>query len=332
MSATDATAGEGLLAGAGTEAAEGAADGLGETVAADVAAVEETPEQAETKARAARLALYEEKLTASREKRQAQRTIEKAKAERKAAAAERQAAAEHAAAEKAKYEGLKKAGSIKQTLELLGKNPREFIEEAQREAIEYSTPEAAAKRAQEALDAKFAEQQAKIDALVKEREDALAAEAARNEHQRLVTHFQKSLDDPAFKALRVEYPDEVLLDHAQHYAANPAELHQHARTYGVRLTDPHGRFTMHELLQVLSAAQAAHDAGKQARQAAQSPPEGQTGKPPTVNGTAERRNAGTVTNDLASQRASPGPKVSSGSVKDRLAASIEEEIRRYSGG
>jgi len=311
-----------------TDGGEVAAD-VGEVVEAAAEAVEavETPEQAETKARAARLALFEEKLVASREKRAEQRVIEKAKALRKEAANERRLAAE----ERAKYDGLK-VGTFKETLSALGRDPVETFKEMSREAIEYSTPEAAAKREQARLDAKDAELQARLDA-IEAKEAAQAKEAAeRAEQSRLVTHFQKAAEDPAFEALRIEYPDEVLLDHAQHYAAHPAELRKHAAAYGVRLTDPHGRFTMHELLQVLSAAQVAHDTAKQARLVAKAPPGvPQSGRPPTVNGTADRRNAGTVTNDLASQRASPGPKVS-GSVKDRLAASIEEEIRRYSGG
>jgi hypothetical protein len=291
------------------------------------AAVEQTPEQIDAAARVARLALFEEKLTASREKRMSQRLAERAKAERKAAAEDRKAAA----AERAKYDGLKE-GSYKDTLTALGRDPLKSFEEMQREAIEYSTPEAAEKRARAELDEKFAKQQARIDALEKERADALAEQQERSERSRLVTHFQETVADPAFKALRLEYPDEALLEHAEYYAkpAHTAELRTHAKTYGIRLTDPQGRFTMHELLQVLSAAQAAHDAGKQARLAATAPPEAQPGKSPTVNGTAERRNAGTVTNELASARALPGPKASSGSVKDRLQQAIDEEIRRHS--
>ncbi len=315
------------------EAVEGAVEateGVATEGATDIETqvVEETAEQVEAKAKAARLALYEEKLIASREKRQGQRIAERARAIQKQAAEDRRLAAE----ERAKYDGLKKAGTIKQTLEALGKNPREFMEEAQREAIEYSTPEAVAKREQERVDARIAEQQARIDALEKERTDAIEAQRAQAYDTHLVTHFTNTLADPAFKDLRIAYPDEVLLDHARYYDKHPLELHQHAKTYGVRLTQPQKGFSMHELLQVLSAAEADYNAGKQARLAATAPPEAQqNGNPPTVNGTAARRNAGTVTNELASQRASPAPKVS-GSVKERLAQSIEEEIRRHSGG
>ncbi len=237
--------------------------------------VAETPEQAETKVRAARLALFEEKLVASREKREAQRVVERAKAARKEAANERRLAQE----ERAKYDGLKE-GSFKDTLKALGRDPQKTFEEMSREAIEYSTPEAAAKREQVRIDAKLEELKARQDAIDKREADQAAEVAARAEQSRLITHFQKAAEDPAFGALRIEYPDEVLLDHAQHYAAHPAELRKHAAAYGVRLTDPHGRFTMHELLQVLSAAQAAHDTAKQTRSAARRPAEAQAGKPP----------------------------------------------------
>jgi hypothetical protein len=310
---------ETLIAEDGAAALEGAAAGA-------VEPAEETPEQTAAKATAARIALLEEKLTASREKRQAQRVIEKAKAERKAAADERKAAA----AERSKYDGLKE-GSFKDTLTALGRDPRKTFEEMQREAIEYSTPEAAAKREQARIDARLAEQQERLDRIERERTDAAARERALAHEANLAHHFTTALADPAFKDLRIEYSEDALLDHAKYYDKHPAELRVHAKTFGVRLTDAQGRFTMHELLQVLSAAQADHYAGKQKREAAQSPPEAQVGKPPTVNGTAERRNAGTVTNDLATQRASPGPKVS-GSVKERLQRSIDEEIRRSKGG
>lgn len=289
-------------------------------------AIEESPE---TKARAARLALYEEKLVASREKRQAQRVVEKAKAERKAAAAERKAASE----EKAKYDGLK-TGSFKETLTALGRDPRQTFEELQREAIEANTPEGIARKEAAKVQAQLDELKAEREAERAERETEKAAFAAReaeiaaHAHQaHIASKFQEAASDPAFADLRIEYPDETLLDHARYYDKHPAELHQHAKSFGVRLTAPEKGFTMHELLHVLSAAQAAHNAAKQARLAARSPAEAQLGKPPTVNGTAERRNAGTVTNDLASQRASTGPAVS-GSARERMKQRIEAEVRR----
>ncbi len=306
-----------------TDVAEVSTEGATEETEA---AALDTPEQVEAKARAARLELYEEKLKAQREKRQGQRIAERAKADRKAAQAERAAAA----AERAKYDGLKE-GSFKQTLEALGRDPRAAWEEMNREAIEASTPEAQAKRdeaaRQKALDDRLNPMQQELEQLRAER----AQFAAREHHSNLVTNYQRAVADPAFADLRIEYPDEALLEHAQHYDKHPDQLRSAAEQYGVRLTAPEKGFTMHELLQVLAAAQAAHTAGVQARRAAQSSAELRSTPQPTVNGTAPRRSADTaIGNDLASQRASARPVVS-GSVKDRVRQRIEDEIRRGGG-
>ncbi len=286
----------------------------------------DTPEQTEAKARAARLEFFQEKLVGQREKRQAQRLAERAKAERKAANADREAAK----AERAKYEGLKE-GSYKDTLTALGRDPAAVYAEMQREAIEASTPEGIARKAAAQLDERLAAQQARIDALERERSETVARSAAQQHEHLLVSHFTKAVEAPEFANLRDEYPSDALLDHARHYDKHPQELQAHAQQFGVRLTDPSGRFSMHELLQVLSAAQAAHEAAAQARRAARAPVEAEAGKLPTVNGTAERRNAAPVTNDLASARASSGPKINSGSVKERLARSVAEEIKKSYG-
>lgn len=286
--------------------------------------VEAAPEDA---ARAARLKLYEEKLAASREKRTAQRLEERARAERKAASQERKSAAEYAATERAKYDGLK-AGSFKETIQKLGHDPAKVFAEMTREAIEASTPEAAARRQQETIDAALKAQQERIDALEAERTQERQAAQSRAHAVQMHTHFQAALADPAFTDLRIEYPDEALLDHAQYYDKHPGELRQHAASYGVKLTQPQKGFTMHELLQVLSAAQAAHNAAKQARAAAIRPTQAEPGRTPTVNGTADRRNAGTVTNELAQTRASSGP-VESGSARARIRARLEQEVTKH---
>jgi hypothetical protein len=332
--AVQAAVGPEVEAEAETQAAEGTE--VTETDVAEVsteqateeaeAAAVETPEQAEAKARAVRLELFEEKLKSQREKRQAMRLAEQAKADRRAAQAEREAAK----AERAKYDGLKQ-GSFKDTLAALGRDPREAWEEMNREAIEASTPEAQAKRdeaaRQKALDDRLNPMQQELEQLRAER-----AYYAQQAHQtNLVSNYQRAAADPAFADLRIEYPDEALLEHAQHYDRHPDQLRAAADQYGVRLTAPEKGFTMHELLQVLAAAQAAHIAGVQARRAAQSPAELKSTAQPTVNGTAPRRSADTaIGNDLASQRASARPAVS-GSVKDRVRQRIEEEIRRGGG-
>ncbi len=311
-------------------------DGDGESTVPEAPLEQTTTETVETqatevdpeaKARATRLALFEEKLKAKREENQAKQLAARAKADRLAAKAERDAAA----AERAKYDGLKQ-GTYKETLEALGRDPRKAWEEMNREAIEASTPEAQARRdreeAQRALDERFKPVLSELEELREERKTYLA-QAHEN---RLVGGFQRAAADPAFKDLRIEYPDEALLDHARYYDKNPGDLRVAAKQFGVQLTDPNKGFTMHELLQVLSAAQSAHNAGVQARRAALSPAEPQSAAPPTVNGTAPRRNAGTaVGNDLASQRASAKAEVSGMSVKDRVRARIDAEIRRSGG-
>ncbi len=281
----------------------------------------------EAKARAARLELFQEKLKQKREENAARRLAAQAKADRQAAKADREAAK----TERAKYDGLK-AGSFKETLAALGRDPRQTWEEMNREAIEASSPEAQAKReaaaAQKALDERFAPVLTELEQLREERKQW----ATRAHESRIVSGFQQAAADPAFKDLRIEYPDDALLDHAKYYDKNPDHLRAAAQEYGVRLTAPEKGFTMHELLQVLSAAQAAHNAGVQARRAAMSPAEPQSASPPTVNGTAPRRNAGTaVGNDLASQRASAKAEATALSPKERMRARAEAEIRKSGG-
>lgn len=299
----------------------------GATEQADAAPAEpETAEQAETKARAARVALFEEKLAHAREKRQSQRLAEQAKADRKAAKEEREAAA----AGRAKFDGINTVGKIRETLTHMGVNPREHWEAMNKEAIEASTPEAQAKRDEAAREKALAERFAPMEQELAQLKAERAQYAAQAHENNVVNGFQRAVADPAFADLRIEYPDEILLDHARHYDKHPAELRQHARDYGVQLTAPEKGFTMHELLQVLSAAQAAHNDGVQKRRAAQRPAEPQSA-PPTVNGTAPRRPAASaVGNDLASTRASAKPDTSL-SVKEAVRRRMDEEIRRSEG-
>jgi hypothetical protein len=293
-----------------------------------------TPEQLEAKTKAARLALFEEKLQAKREENQAKRLAAKAKADRKAAQEDREAAA----AERKKYDGLK-VGTFKETIAALGRDPRKTWEDMNREMIEASTPEAQARRdkeaAEQALDERFKPLQSELEQIRAEREQLRLEreQLAEQGHSRaLVTNFQQAAADPAFKDLRIEYADDALLDHAKHYDKNPDQLRAAAAQYGVRLTAPEKGFTMHELLQVLSAAQSAHNEGVQARRAALSSAEPQSAAPPTVNGTAPRRNAGTaVGNDLASQRASAKSEASGLSPKERVRLRADEAIRRSGG-
>jgi hypothetical protein len=296
--------------------------------AARAAPVErEAPDQA-AEVREANAALLREKLARATEKRQAERIKERAREERKAAAADRAAAA----AEKAKYDGLR-TGSFKDTLAALGRDPRKTWEEMNQEAIEASTPEAAARREKEAAERREQEREAALEERFKpvlselEQLRAERAQWAAQAHQSKVHNaFQHAAADPAFTDLRIEYDDGALLEYATYYDKNPDEFRAHAHQYGVRLTAPEKGFTMHELLQMLSAAQAAHNNGVQARRAAHRPPERQSGSP-TVNGTAPRRNAAVTGNDSANGRAT-GTEDSALSPRERMRQRAREEIRR----
>jgi hypothetical protein len=297
-------------------------------------AVEETPEQADARARAeARNLLFNEKLKTQREKTAALRIRQQAKAEARALREQAAKERETAAAEREKWERIGRDGSYLDTLKELGRDPRAEWEKMNREAIEASTPEAQAKRDREALRRELSDEihplKEEIAKLRAEREE-LSKQA---EAHRLQTSFTSTLGAPEFKDLRIEYGDEQLLDHIRALIKAPEVLYETAKKRNVQLTDPEKGFTMQEILRVLAAEQAAHNAGKQTRAAAMSPPEPQSGQP-TVNGTAPRRNAGTaVGNDLASQRASAKAADLSGlSIKERVRRSAEAEIRRHSGG
>lgn len=293
-------------------------------------AATETPEQIEAaKVRAARALLFKEKLDDSRAKAQGAKIRAQAKAEKKLIEEERKAVA----AEKAKLDeinGKLRTGSFKETLGALGRDPAKTFAEMQREAIEASTPEAAARRAQEAQEQREREREAALEErfkpIVSELEQLRAERAqwAAETHEANIRQgFQSVAVDPAFRDLRIEYSDDDLLEWAHTYDKNPDAFYAAASQYNVRLTSPGKGFSMHELLQVLSAAQAAHASGVQARRAAQSPPERQSGSP-TVNGTAPRRNAAAPGNELASE--TPAAEDRSLSPRERLALRTRRAI------
>ena len=273
---------------------------VGVTAAAPKAAPAATAPDPDAEVRAARLKLFEEKLADRRAKNQGEKLRAQARAEAKAIADERKAVA----AEKAKYEGLK-TGSFKQTLAALGRDPTKTFAEMQQEAIEASTPEGQARREREAAEQREKEKEAALEERFKpilselEQLRAERVQWAEESHKANIHQsFQHVAADAAFRELRIEYSDDALLEYAHLYDKNPDAFYAAASEYGVRLTSPGKGFSMHELLQVLSAAQAAHNSGVQARRAAHSPPERQSGTP-TVNGTAPRRNAAAPGNDLA---------------------------------
>ena len=277
---------------------------VGVTAAAPKAAPAATAPDPDAEVRAARLKLFEEKLADRRAKNQGERIKAQARAEKKAIEDERRAVA----AEKAKYEdinGKLRTGSFRDTLTALGRDPSKTFAEMQQEAIEASTPEGQARREREAAEQREKEKEAALEERFKpilselEQLRAERAQWAEETHRHNIQQsFQHVAADPAFRELRIEYDDGALLEYAHMYDKNPDAFYAAASDYGVRLTSPGKGFSMHEVFQVLSAAQAAHNSGVQARRAAHSPPERQSGTP-TVNGTAPRRNAAAPGNDLA---------------------------------
>jgi len=286
----------------------------------------ETPEaQEQSKILAAKRAVIEEKLQAQRERRQANALGPRAKEAMKRA----QAAEAAANAERQKWEALKN-GSFREGIAAMGRDPGKVFEEMQREAIEASTPEFELKRMradfEKQMGEKLAPLQETIEALKREREEMAAA----GYENTLVSAFKATVADPEYLELRAEYDDQGLFEYVQHFDKNPKAFFAAAKHYNVRLTDPARGFTMPEILSVLKAAQDAHDRGKQERRTKLLPasPPGQTqpGKPHTVNGTAARSNAGTpIGNDLATERAAPGRKLSR---KERIQAEIDRLEKR----
>lgn len=300
------------------------------TAAAETPATEITTETSapdpEAEIRTARHKILEEKLAAQREARQAARLAERALAERKAAEADRQAAAQERAAIQ---EGRK---DFRKFFQANGMNPREAYEEMTRQAIEADTPEAKIKAMQAAWKAELEAQVAPL----KQEVEQLRAERARLAQEAreaaISRAFTSEIEQPEYQSLRIEYDDQDIFGHVQRFAESPESFYPIAKKYEVALQEPQGRFTMREVLQVLKAAQDAHEAGKEPRRARlvpdhKSPADSQSAQPaPTVNGTAARSNAETITNDLASTRASSGQPTTT--RKERMEAIIRRLERR----
>lgn len=283
--------------------------------------------------------LFAEKLAKVREQRAASRLLQQAKArqsevDRAAAAAEadRKAAAE----ERARWERLK-SGSFLEGIKALGKDPRQAFEEMQREAVEAGTPEAQLRAMRDEFARQLAEQVEPLKKTIAElTESEKRARAEALEHA-FASDFRSNVTDPTYEALLDEYPEERLLAYATAFRDDPAAFRKQAEEVSHRLTDPSGSFTMKDILDVLKAVQTRHYAEVEKRRAARAaatpnkPAPTAAPSSPTVNGTAERRNAGatTIGNDLATARAADGKFVPRGST---AAQRIRERTRRLSGG
>lgn len=278
--------------------------------------------------------VFAEKLAKTREARQAQRLASTASRDAHEAARVRQEAAadrEAAAAERKQWEELK-SGNILETLKRAGRDPAEVFAQMQREAIESGTPEAQLRRMREEMDRQLADT---VEPLRKTIEQ-LTAEKARAEmqsaEQGFASDFGGAIEDPSFEDLRIEYPDDRLLQHAKNFRDNPKFFYDVAKQHQVRLTDPTQGFNMRDILNVLKSVQDAHRAGTESRRAARAPAPSEaapSAASPTVNGTAERRNAEatTIGNDLTTARAADGKFVPQGST---AAQRLRERTRRMS--
>lgn len=301
---------------------EGASESGAESASADTGEVSgqppASPEAPTTADEALQLKhqMLEEKLAALREENRlrrekleaetaaAQRAREEAEADRKAAAAER-----------AKFEGLGKKGAIKDTLAALGIDTRDHFEAMKAEALEAGSPEAVERRLRERLEAEREAIKRELEESVgplKQTIEQLQKERAELAKQAAEAHFESDFQAKVTKydTLRVEYEDAELLDIARRFRDNPERLYAQAELVG--LTLPPKSFTMDHILGVLRATQEQHERKRQERQAklqpAETPKAPSNGAPKTVNGTTEKRNAGSALgNDLASSRASGAP-------------------------
>lgn len=282
--------------------------------------------------------LLREKLRETRERVQARGLGRKAReqAQRAAALAQQaQADRDQAAADRARWADLGKSGNIIDTLKETGRDPAEVFKQMQAEALRAGTPEAQIEALAKRFESELSEVKKENQALRKERERDEAKRQSDAFESKFAADFKRVVADDAYGELRDEYGDDRLLQLVSGFRDAPEEVKvAEAKRVGVRLTSPERGLTMKEILSVLKAIQGEHDSGKATRRAArtaanpsQSDQQPDTEKP-TVNGTAERRNADkttTIGNDLASQRASGGKAPIKGTT---AAQRVRERARR----
>ena len=239
--------------------------------------------------------------------------MERKQAQQESAAAKK--AREEAEAERAKWQGIGKNQSWLEAVKAAGHDPRKAFEEMQAEARRAGTPEAQLESMSKAFEAKIAQLEAeKIAPLQKQLEEERAEkEALRKQatEQRFVNDFQRGLGDDRFKSLLDEYDPPDLFRIANGLRNDPERLFNAARQLNVSLTGDDGTFSMVDILSVMRATQAAHQARMQRRNQNAAPQTSQASQqqPPQakapVNGTVERNAApSTIGNDLASSSAS----------------------------
>lgn len=273
-------------------------------VPVDVASADGAPAGA-TNDQEQKRALLAEKLREVRERRSAQRLREQAKA----AKAEAESLRAKAAEEEASWKAVR--GNYKEGFAKLGVDPQTVLREMVKEATEAGTPEAQIARMQAEFEKKLMASveplQKTIEQLNEERNQARIGALRAN----FQSDFVRAVQAEEFAPLRDEYEDGQILAFADMLRQQPQKMLAAAREFRVPLTAPDKGFTIREILSVLRAQQEAHEKGRQARRAQRSAatssqtPEQASSDRQTVNGTAERRNAGAqLGNELASSRAS----------------------------
>lgn len=292
----------------------------------------------DTEEAATKRAILAEKLKAVRAKNRERKLSKETLTAKEQAEADRQAAA----AERAKYEALR-TGTFKETLEALGRDPREVFKEMQKEAIEAGTPEAELRRMRGDFERQMGEKLKPLADTIEElkrQNEALLEErrqlSEREQSMSFQNDFRSNVDKPDFTDLRIEYGDQRLYRLAEGMKSNPSQLRAHAKELGVRLTYADSRFTMTDILNVLNAAHVAHETEKKQRRERMQAPETSTGAPQqapatakTVNGTAERRNAANpLGNDTAASNASAPARSSRLSRQGRIERAMQRDAGR----
>ncbi len=270
--------------------------------------------------RSQRLALQAAKLQRLKQKNAAARELARVRElEEKAAEASKSAAEE-----RERWAKLGKDGSFLEAIKAAGRDPREVFEEMQQEALRAGTPEAQLASVREALEKDFA---SKLEPLQKQLAEIAAERDAlrqRTEQHAFESDFRGTIADDAYAPLREEYPREgTLLAIAASMRDNPELLYRQAEAVGVDLTRRGGRFTMRDILDVLRATQAEHEAQKMSRTGPAAPlAPAATPAQRIVNGTAERRGGTFLGNDLASETATERPRMT-------RAQRVERAIKKF---
>ena len=233
----------------------------------------------------------------------------KAEADQKAAEDARKEA-ENAAA---KWKNLGKDAPIMDVLKEAGHDPHKVFEMMKTEALKAGTPEAQLAALQKANDARF---EALAKELKAEREAREAVERRAHEEAELrgrQNEFVTTLKDPGITPLLEEYDPPQLWGIASSLYAKPDVVRAHAEALGVDLTSDEGGVSMIDVLSVMRATQAAHQAKVEQRrkqsaapQASQVAPKQAPAARPTVNGAEERKAGTTIGNALATERGSAG--------------------------